>query len=328
MGEAIDLDAMDVSQSQHQLYPEIQPHAKGMLDLGGNHKMYWEVSGNPDGVPAVFLHGGPGAGASSSHRRFFDPDHYRIVVFDQRGSGRSKPFAETAANTTQHLIGDMETLRTHLEIDQWLVFGGSWGSALALAYGIEHADRVAGFVLRGIFLCRQLELDWFLGGIAAVYPENWRAFRDYLDPDERADPLTAYHRRLMDPDPAVHGPAARVWARFEGACSTLMPSPRSVSNLESGREALALARIEAHYFVNGLFLDDDHFFANLDRVRAIPATLVQGRYDMVCPVRTADELAAAWSEAEYVIVPDAGHSAMEPSIRSALVAATERFKRY
>ena len=319
---------MDVSQSQYQLYPEIQPHAKGMLDLDGLHKMYWEVSGNPDGVPAVFLHGGPGAGASPSHRRFFDPDYYRIVVFDQRGSGRSKPFAEITDNTTQHIIGDMETLRSHLEIDKWLVFGGSWGSALAMAYGIEHADRVSGFVLRGIFLCRQLELDWFMGGIQAVFPENWRAFLDHLETGDRHDPLKAYHRLPMDPDPAVHGPAARVWARFEGACSTLMPSPRSVSNLESGREALALARIEAHYFVNGLFLDDDYFFANLDRLTDIPATLVQGRYDMVCPVRTADELAAAWSKAEYVIVPDAGHSAMEPSIRSALVAAAERFKRY
>ena len=328
MGEAIDLKVMDVSQSQYQLYPEIQPHAKGMLDLDGLHKMYWEVSGNPDGVPAVFLHGGPGAGASPSHRRFFDPDYYRIVVFDQRGSGRSKPFAEITDNTTQHIIGDMETLRSHLEIDKWLVFGGSWGSALAMAYGIEHADRVSGFVLRGIFLCRQLELDWFMGGIRAVFPENWRAFLDHLETGDRHDPLKAYHRLLMEPDPAVHGPAARVWARFEGACSTLMPSPRSVSNLESGREALALARIEAHYFVNGLFLDDDYFFANLDRLTDIPATLVQGRYDMVCPVRTADELAAAWSKAEYVIVPDAGHSAMEPSIRSALVAAAERFKRY
>ena len=319
---------MDISQTQYQLYPEIQPHVKGMLDLDGHHKMYWEVSGNPDGVPAVFLHGGPGAGASPSHRRFFDPDYYRIVVFDQRGSGRSKPFAETQDNTTQHLIDDMETLRRKLEIDKWLVFGGSWGSALALAYGIELPERVAGFVLRGIFLCRQLELDWFLGGVRSVFPENWRAFMEYLDTDDRDNPLGAYHRLLMDPDPAVHGPAARVWARFEGACSTLMSSPRSVSNLESGREALALARIEAHYFVNDLFLAEDHFLSNLGRIRAIPAILVQGRYDMVCPVRTADELAVAWHEAEYVIVPDAGHSAMEPSIRSALVAATERFKRY
>ena len=317
---------MDVSQSQNQLYPEIQPHAKGMLDLDGHHQMYWEVSGNPDGVPAVFLHGGPGAGASPSHRRFFDPDYYRIVVFDQRGSGRSKPFAETTDNTTQHLVGDMETLRSHLEIDEWLVFGGSWGSALALAYGIEHPERVSGFVLRGIFLCRQLELDWFLGGIKAVFPENWRAFLAHLDEADRDDPLTAYHRLLMDSDASVHGPAARVWARFEGACSTLMPSPRSVSNLESGREALALARIEAHYFVNDLFLADDHFLANVDRINHLPATLVQGRYDMVCPVRTADELATAWDGAELVIVPDAGHSAMESSIRSSLVAATERFK--
>ncbi|NQV54699.1 MAG: prolyl aminopeptidase [Rhodospirillales bacterium] len=318
---------MDVTQTRHQLYPEIQPHDKGMLDLDGHHKMYWEVSGNPEGAPVVFLHGGPGAGASPSHRRFFDPEHYRIVVFDQRGSGRSEPFADTTDNTTQHLIADMERLRVHLGLEKWLIFGGSWGSSLALAYGIEHPDRATGFILRGIFLCRQLELDWFLGGIATVYPENWRAFLGHLLIEEQGDPLAAYHKRLIDPDPAVHGPAARIWARFEGACSTLMPSPRSVSSLGSGREALALARIEAHYFVNDLFLKDDHFFKNLDRIRQIPAIIVQGRYDMVCPVRTADELAGAWEEAEYVIVPDAGHSAMEPAIRSALVAATERFKR-
>ena len=178
---------MDVSQSQNQLYPEIQPHAKGMLDLDGHHQMYWEVSGNPDGVPAVFLHGGPGAGASPSHRRFFDPEYYRIVIFDQRGSGRSKPFADVSNNTTQHLLSDMEVLRQHLKIDKWLVFGGSWGSSLALAYGIEHSERVLGFILRGIFLCSQKELDWFLDGIKAVFPENWREVSEYLPADERAD---------------------------------------------------------------------------------------------------------------------------------------------
>ena len=317
---------MDVATTKHQMYPDVDQHASGMLDLDGHHKMYWEVSGNPDGIPAVFLHGGPGAGASSSHRRFFDPEHYRIVIFDQRGCGRSKPFGALEDNTTQHLVADMERLREHLEIDSWLVFGGSWGSSLALAYGIEHPDRVKGFVLRGLFLCRDLELDWFMGGIAAVFPEAWRNFVEYLPEEERGDLVNAYYQRLIDPDPAVHIPASRVWARFEGACSTLLPNPQSVASLETGRAASALARIEAHYFVNHMYLPDDHFFAHLDKIRHLPATLIQGRYDMVCPIRTADELAQAWPEMDYVIVPDAGHSAMEPSIRSALVGATDKYK--
>ena len=318
---------MDVSSTQYQLFPEIEPHERGMLDLDGHHTMYWEVSGNPEGKPAVFLHGGPGAGSSPAHRRFFDPDIYRIIVLDQRGSGRSTPYADASDNTTQHLIADLEKLRRHLAVDRWLVFGGSWGSALGLAYGIEYPDRVSGFVLRGIFLCRESELAWFLGGIAQVFPERWREFIEFLPASERAAPLVSYYRRLMSPDASVHLPAARVWARFEGACSTLLPNPRNVSGFDSGRAALALARLEAHYFVHNLFLPDDHFFAHLERFRHIPATIVQGRYDMICPIVTADELHRAWPEAEYVVVPDAGHSAMEPSIRSALVAATERFKR-
>ena len=290
--------------------------------------MYWEVSGNPEGKPAVFLHGGPGAGSSPAHRRFFDPEYYRIIVLDQRGSGRSTPYADVTDNTTQLLIGDLEKLRRHLAVDKWLVFGGSWGSALGLAYGIEHPDRVSGFVLRGIFLCRDSELAWFLGGIAQVFPERYREFLEFLPASERAAPLASYYRRLTSPDASVHLPAARVWARFEGACSTLLPNPRNVSGFDSGRAALALARLEAHYFVHKLYLADDHFFAHLDRIRTIPAVMVQGRYDMICPIVTADELHRAWPEAEYVVVPDAGHSAMEPSIRSALVAATEKFKRY
>jgi proline iminopeptidase len=320
---------MDVSSTQYQLFPEIEPHERGMLDLDGHHTMYWEVSGNPDGKPVVFLHGGPGAGSSPAHRRFFDPDHYRIIVLDQRGSGRSTPYADTTDNTTQHLIADLEKLRRHLAVEKWLVFGGSWGSALGLAYGIEHPERVSGFVLRGIFLCRDSELQWFLGGIAQVFPERWREFEEFLPASERGPNLLAsYHRRLTSPDASVHLPAARVWARFEGACSTLLPNPRNVSGFDSGRAALALARLEAHYFVNKLYLPDDHFFAQLDRIRYIPGVIVQGRYDMICPITTADALHRAWPEAEYVVVPDAGHSAMEPSIRSALVAATEKFKRY
>lgn len=317
---------MDVGSIKNQMYPDIEQHDAGMLDLDGHHKMYWEVSGNPDGVPAVFLHGGPGAGASASHRRFFDPEHYRIIIFDQRGCGRSKPFGELKNNTTQHLVADMERLREHLKIESWLVFGGSWGSSLALAYGIDHPDRVKGFILRGLFLCRNKELDWFMGGIAAVFPEAWRNFIEFLPEEERGDPVNAFYRRLTDPDPAVQMPASRVWARFEGACSTLLPNPESVASLETGRAASALARIEAHYFLNHMYLPDDYFFAHLDNICHIPSTLIQGRYDMVCPIATADEFARAWPELEFIIVPDAGHSAMEPSIRSALVGATEKYK--
>jgi proline iminopeptidase len=321
---------MDITDSKYQLFPEIKPHASGMLDLDGHHRMYWEVSGNPDGAPVAFLHGGPGAGTSPTYRRFFDPDHYRIILFDQRGAGKSKPFGEIKNNTTQDLIEDMEKLRRQLDIGTWLLFGGSWGSSLGLAYAITHPGRVSGLILRGIFLCRKTELDWFMGGVARIFPEAWRDFIAFLPAAERADPLGAYHARLTHPEPAVHAPAARVWTRFEGACSTLLPSARAGGGggliSQTGPTALALARIEVHYFVNRMFLAEDYFFANLDRIRHLPAVLVQGRYDMVCPIATADLLAGAWPEADYVVVPGAGHSALEPAIRSSLVAATEKFK--
>lgn len=317
---------MDVTGPQYQLYPQIEPYDHGYLDLDDTHKMYWEVSGNPLGVPAVFLHGGPGAGASPAHRRFFDPDHYRIIVFDQRGSGRSQPFAEVKDNTTQFLVRDMEVLRQHVGADRWLVFGGSWGSSLGLAYAINYPEKVNGLILRGIFLCRDRELEWFLQGMASVFPEAWREFKQFLPEDEQGDLLGSYYNRLMSDDPSVHGPAARAWTRYEGACSTLMPNTRANSGLESGRSSLALARIEVHYFLNQMFLPECYFFNNLEIIRHIPAIMVQGRYDMVCPVITADELAREWPEAQYHVIPDAGHSAMEPSTQSALVAATERFK--
>ena len=317
---------MDAISPAYQLYPEIEPHASGLIDLDGCHKMYWEISGNPNGMPVVFLHGGPGAGASPSHRRFFDPGHYRIIIFDQRGSGRSRPFAEIKNNSTQHLIADMERLRKDLSIESWLVFGGSWGSSLALAYGIEHPDRVNGFVLRGIFLCRDKELDWFLNGMATVFPEYWRELVNFLPEEEQHDILASFHKRLINADPSVHGPAARAWAYYEGACSTLLTKSPSARRLESELTSLALARIEVHYFVNHMFLTNDYFISHLEAIRNVPAVIIQGRYDMVCPITTADELYMAWPEAEYHIIPDAGHSAMEPSIRSALVAATEKFK--
>ena len=308
------------------LFPAIEPYRGGMLELDRGHRLYWEESGNAQGVPVVFLHGGPGAGASPVHRQFFDPAHYRIVVFDQRGAGRSTPLGNLEGNTTPDLIGDMERLRNHLAIDRWMVFGGSWGSTLALAYAQHHPGRCLALVLRGIFLGRPAEIDWFLHGIRCVFPETWRNFAQYIPEEERGDLLGAYHRRLVNADPAVHLPAARRWSVYEGSCSTLLPNPSLVADFASDRVALGLARIEAHYFVNHLFLADDFLLANVGRIRDIPGVIVQGRYDAVCPPVTADDLHRAWPEAEYHGGADAGHSAFEPGIRSRLIAAMEKLK--
>lgn len=309
-----------------ELYPDIEPLAAGRLAVDGLHTLYFEESGNRDGVAVVVLHGGPGAGGSPSHRRFFDPDFYRIIVFDQRGAGRSTPHGELRHNTTQHLVGDLEALRSHLRIERWLLFGGSWGSTLALAYAQARPQHCLGLVLRGIFLCRRSEIDWFLYGMRNVFPEDWRSFAGHVPEQERQDLLAAYWRRLDDPDPAVQIAAARAWSTYEGACSTLLPSADTVAYFSGDRVALGLARIEAHYFRHGGFLADNQLLANVQRVRALPGVIVQGRYDMVCPIATADELYQAWPEAQYVVVPNAGHSAWEPGIRAALVSATERFK--
>jgi proline iminopeptidase len=298
-----------------------------MLKLDAVHTMYWEQSGNPHGVPALFLHGGPGAGATPTHRRFFDPQHYRIVIFDQRGAGRSTPLGALADNSLAHLIGDMEALRRHLGIERWLVFGGSWGSTLALAYAESHPARCLALVLRGIFLCRSSEVEWFLYGMRTIFPEAWRAFAGFVPPAERSNLLDAYYRRLTDPEPAVHMPAARAWSTYEGACSTLLPNPDTVAAFGEDRMALGLARIEAHYFKSNTIAPEHDLVAHVDRLRRVPAIIVQGRYDMVCPIVSADELARAWPEAEYIVVPDAGHSAMEPGIRARLVAATEKLRR-
>jgi proline iminopeptidase len=305
------------------LYPALEPHAGGFLDLTAGHTMYWESSGNRRGLPVVFLHGGPGAGASPVHRQFFDPAIYRIVVYDQRGAGRSTPLGGLEANTTQDLVEDLERLRHHLGLDRWIVFGGSWGSTLALAYAQAHPERCIALVLRGIFLGRAAEIDWFLYGIRQVFPEAWRQFAHYVPEGERGDLLSAYERRLADPDPAVHLPAARRWSAYEGSCSTLLPNPALVADYASDRVALGLARIEAHYFRHKAFLPDNHLVANIGRLKGIPATIVQGRYDAVCPPASADELHRAWPEADYFIVPDAGHSAFEPGTRARLVATMD-----
>lgn len=309
-----------------ELYPEIEPFDAGMLALDGLHHMYWEVSGNPNGKPVVFLHGGPGAGASPAHRRFFDPRHYRIVIFDQRGAGRSTPLGELKDNTTPHLIADMEQLRRHLNIERWLVFGGSWGSTLALAYAEHHPAHCSGLILRGIFLCRKSEIDWFLYDLKNLFPEAWHAFAGYIPEQERGDLLKAYYKRLIDSDPEVHMPAARAWGRYEGSCSTLMPSPETVAYFGGDVVALGLARIEAHYFTHDIFLPINSLLENINKINKIPSIIVQGRYDAVCPIISADDLHRAWPQAEYHIVADAGHAAWEPGICKQLVAACEKFK--
>jgi len=308
------------------LYPPIEPYQTGRLRVGSLHELYWEQAGNPRGRPVLFLHGGPGAGASPDHRRFFDPVAYRIVVFDQRGAGRSTPLGETRENTTPDLVADIERLRELLEIERWHLFGGSWGSTLALAYAQAHPERVTALILRGIFLCRDSEVQWFLYGLRNFFPEAWERFAGHLPEAERGDLLAGYLKRLLDPDPAVHLPAAQAWSTYEGACSTLLPSPETVAAFGRERTALGLARLEAHYFAHGIFLEEGALLAGAERLRGIPGVIVQGRYDNVCPPVTAWELSRAWPEAEFQLIPDAGHSAMEPNIRRALIRATERFK--
>jgi proline iminopeptidase len=308
------------------LFPEIGPFETGYLPLSGGHVMYWEQAGNPRGQPVLFLHGGPGAGAGAGHRRFFDPGFWRIILFDQRGAGRSRPLGSLVQNTTADLVEDIEILRRHLGLNRWLLFGGSWGSTLALAYAQACPERVTGCVLRGVFLGREQEVDWFLHGLAAVFPDAHAAFAGFLPASERHDLVGGYLKRLNDPDPAVHMAAARAWSVYEGSCSTLLPSPDTVASFAQDRSALGLARIEAHYFAHRLFLPPEGLLGRMDRISHIPAEIVQGRYDMICPARTAFELAEAWRAARLTVIPDAGHSALEPGSRRSLVAAVERFR--
>lgn len=310
------------------LYPPIEPHEDGKLAVSALHTLHYELCGNPRGTPVIFLHGGPGGGTTPEHRRFFDPAAYRIVLFDQRGAGRSTPHAELRENTTWDLVADMERLRTHLGIDRWVVFGGSWGSTLALAYAETHPDRVRALVLRGIFLCRAWEIQWFYQeGASAIFPDRWEEYLAPIPEAERGDLLRAYHRRLTGDDEAVRLAAARAWSAWEGSTLRLHPDPKLIAEFDEPYRALALARIECHYFVNRIFLEaDDWLLAHVGAIRRIPGVIVQGRYDVVCPTTSAWDLHRAWPEAELHIVPDAGHHAMEPGIVDALVGATDRFR--
>ncbi len=310
-------------------YPAIAPYDSGLLDVGDGQLVYWETSGSPGGKPVVFVHGGPGGGTGPAQRRFFDPDRYRIVLFDQRGCGQSRPHtadgADLSVNTTGHLIADMELLRTHLGIERWQVFGGSWGSTLGLAYAQTHPERVTELVLRGIFLLRRSEIDWYYnGGAANIYPDLWEGYLAPIPESERGgDLVAAYHRLLTSDDPEVAQRAASAWTAWEQSTSHLLPQPTNGS--EGSRFDLAFATIENHYFVNGGFLTDGQLLANIDRISHIPGVIVQGRYDVVCPARSAWDLHRAWPKAQLHIVDDAGHASYEPGIKHHLIEATDRF---
>ena len=309
------------------LYPPIEPLRTGMLSVSDVHTLYFEESGNPRGKPVVFLHGGPGGGSDPKVRRFFHPEKYRIVMFDQRGCGKSTPYASLEANTTWDLVADIETLREHLGIARWQVFGGSWGSTLALAYAEKHPDRVTELVLRGIFLLRRKEIDWFYQeGASIIFPDAWEPYLAHIPEAERGDLVIAYHKRLTSDDPAVRLAAAKVWSGWEGATSKLLPDASFTGHYEEDEFALAFARIEAHYFANrGFFEVDGQLLNDAGKIRQIPGVIVQGRYDVVCPIFSAWALHRAWPEADFVISPDAGHSAWEPPNTRALVAATDKF---
>ncbi|HQA79050.1 MAG TPA: prolyl aminopeptidase [Propionicimonas sp.] len=314
------------------LYPPIEPYASGFLEVGDGQQLYWEECGNPDGKPVVFVHGGPGGGCIPGYRRFFDPSRYRVILFDQRNCGRSRPHASTpdadlSQNTTWHLVADLEALREDRSVERWQVFGGSWGSALALAYAEAHPERVTELVLRGIFTLRRFELDWYYnGGAGHLNPVWWRAFCAPLGDGFSGDRIAAYHDLLFDPDPAVHLPAGVAWTTWEAATSNLEFSQAHVDEFSDPAFALAFARIENHYFVNAGWFREGQLIEDVGRIRHIPAVIVQGRYDLPCPAVTADDLHRAWPEADYRLVL-AGHAAMEPAIATELVAATDRFAR-
>lgn len=312
-----------------ELYPPIQPYHQDFLKVSDLHTIYYEEAGNSQGQPVIFLHGGPGGGIEPSYRQYFDPQQWRIILFDQRGCGRSKPHAELQENTTWHLVRDIEQLRERLEIEQWIVFGGSWGSTLSLTYSQTHPDRCVGLILRGIFLLRPQELRWFYQeGASYLFPDAWEEYLKPIPPDERHDLLQAYYKRLTSNDSNIRQEAAKAWSIWEGSTSKLIPSEDLKTRFAKSEFADAFARIECHYFVNGGFLEtENQLLENVERIRHIPCVIVQGRYDVVCPPITAWELHQVWPEAEWILVPDAGHSMSEPGIRSALIEASDRFVR-
>jgi proline iminopeptidase len=309
-----------------QFYPPVEPFKSGMLDVGNGHQVYWELCGNPSGKPAVFLHGGPGGGCTPEHRRLFNPDKYCVLLFDQRGCGRSTPHASIDANTTWHLVSDIEKLRVLSGVEKWLVFGGSWGSTLALAYAQTHPDCVSELVLRGIFTVRREELRWYYQeGASWMFPDEWEHFVAPIPPEERHDLMSAFHRRLTGTDEKAQIEAAIAWSRWEGRTITLLPDAEVDSVHSDGHFALAFSRIENHYFVNNGFLEDRQLLRDAGKLRGIPGAIVQGRYDVCTPARTAWELHKAWPEAEFHLVDDAGHAYKEPGILDRLIRATDKF---
>jgi proline iminopeptidase len=308
------------------LYPPIEPYRSGHLDVGDGHSLYWEMCGNPEGTPAAFLHGGPGAGCSPDHRRLFDPERYNVLLFDQRGCGRSTPHASLEANTTWHLVDDIERLRQLAGADKWLVFGGSWGSTLALAYAEAHPERVSALILRGIFTMRQSEVDWFYQkGASEIFPDRWEGFLAPIPEEERGDLVAAYHRRLTGEDPAVRLQAAKAWSGWEGATITLLPDDSTLAVHTGDRFAVAIARIENHYMVHRGWMEEGQLIRDAAKIRGIPGVIVQGRYDACTPPVTAWDLHRAWPEAELHIIPDAGHAYNQPGILDRLIRATDQF---
>jgi proline iminopeptidase len=310
-------------------YPPIEPYQIGYLPVAGGHELYWEESGNLKGRPVIFLHGGPGSGTEPSHRSFFNPSLYRIVLMDQRGCGKSRPHSSLHENTTWHLVADIEALRKHLQIDRWVVFGGSWGSTLSLAYAETHPDAVLALILRGIFLCRPFELHWFYQfGAHLLFPDAWERYLEFIPKDERHDLIQAYYRRLTDADPLVRKQAALAWSSWEGSALKLLPDSALLHEFTEEYHADAIARIECHYFIHKAFFQTDNWLLEqAHRLRHLPGVIVQGRYDIICPLISAWDLHKAWPKAELEIIPNAGHSASEPGITDALIRATDRFAR-
>ncbi|NPD68895.1 prolyl aminopeptidase [Lichenicola cladoniae] len=316
----------DRNRTRRTLYPPVEPYAHGMLDAGDGHSVYWELCGNPRGIPVVFLHGGPGGGCTPTQRRLFDPARYRVLLFDQRGCGRSRPHASLDANTTWHLVADIERLREMTDTPRWLVFGGSWGSTLALAYAQAHPERATGLILRGIFGMRRAELLWYYQeGASWLFPDKWERFLAPIPEAERRDLMAAYRKRLTSDDAAVQLQAARAWSLWEGETLTLLPDPSLAMQHGGDAFALAFARIENHYFVHGAWLEEGQLLRDVHRIAHLPGVIVQGRYDVATPARTAWELHRAWPEAEFHLIEDAGHATTEPGIMTALLDATDGF---